>query len=91
MVSDCCHSGGMLDHQEIVISGGSEADVKRRRSMKERGISVDEVLEDMTSIKDNKGKKNRSIDLETMASMLTDVAKRSQPPAAPPLEQTKTR
>lgn len=90
MVSDCCHSGGMLDHQEIVISGGSEADVTRRRSMKERGISVDEVMEDMKPIQDSKAQKNRAIDLETMASMLSEVAKQS-PAKAPPLEQTKTR
>lgn len=24
MVSDCCHSGGMLDHEEIIIEGGKD-------------------------------------------------------------------
>lgn len=78
MVSDCCHSGGMLDHHEIVISGATQTNLKSEKKTKERGISVEEVLEDMSNVKDSTKKKNRAIDLETMASMLDEVTKKKE-------------
>ena len=30
MISDCCHSGGMLDHKEVVIDGDKKDDNSER-------------------------------------------------------------
>ena len=72
MVSDCCHSGGMLDHQEIVIAGEHGTETSRRFKVRDRGISVDEVLAESDVLKNTKEKKNRSIDLDTMAGMMQE-------------------
>ena len=72
MVSDCCHSGGMLDHQEIVIAGEHGTATSRRMKVRDRGISVDEVLAESDVLKNAKEKKNRSIDLDTMAGMMQE-------------------
>lgn len=74
MVSDCCHSGGMLDHEEIQISGVTERETTRRRG-RTRGISVEDVMEDMKVIQGSQATKNRSLDVETMATMLKSQAK----------------
>ena len=79
MVSDCCHSGGMLDHKEIVISGGAEANVRHVKKAKERGISVEEVMEEMEALKSSSGKKNRAIDLQTVQQLLKDSGQVKEP------------
>lgn len=78
MVCDCCHSGGMLDHEKIVISGNSEKRFKATAAIKKRGISVKAVMGDMEDLKGVTKKKNRSLDIETLTAMMKDLAKRGR-------------
>eukprot|EP00210_Caulerpa_lentillifera_P003447 g3289.t1 len=73
MVSDCCHSGGMLDHEEIVIEGGKEKSDKEHHGHKHRGITPSEMNDVLESMKDSSGKKNRAIDADMMAEMLQET------------------
>ena len=72
MISDCCHSGGMLDHQEIVISGTSD-DVSGSTSLlKHRGVKINDLKEEMKEMQACTAKKNRAIDIPTLREMLHD-------------------
>lgn len=75
MVSDCCHSGGMLDHKEVIIDGEADDDMKtfsdphKAREILLSDLNIDvEKADELTS-------KNRAIDLTTMEMILKDVAK----------------
>ncbi|GMH39205.1 hypothetical protein BSKO_07103 [Bryopsis sp. KO-2023] len=75
MVSDCCHSGGMLDHKEVIIDGEADDDVKTFSDPhKAREIFLSDLNVD-TEKKDDISFKNRAIDVSTMEAVLRDMAK----------------
>lgn len=68
MVSDCCHSGGMLDHKEIIIKGDAEDDRENYASSKKDTKDRDLII---SKDKDS-GMKNRSLEFSTMTKLLKE-------------------
>lgn len=67
-VSDCCHSGGMLDHKEVVISGEIDDVAAYGDSQKAREI----VLGDAEEV--GIEQVNRAITFETLSDLLGEQA-----------------
>lgn len=68
-VSDCCHSGGMLDHEEVVISGDADEDVEKYGDPQQaREINLGALAEAELD------QKNRAISHELLGQLLESKA-----------------
>ena len=66
-VSDCCHSGGMLDHEEVVISGDADEDMERYGDPQQaREINFGDLGEGELE------HTNRAISVDMLTSLLKD-------------------
>eukprot|EP00803_Ostreobium_quekettii_P009985 evm.model.scf_4042.2 EVM.evm.TU.scf_4042.2 scf_4042:4871-9058(-) len=66
MISDCCHSGGMLDHEEVVISGDADDDTEAYGDPQQaREINLADV--------GDFDAKNRAIDANMLTNLLTQT------------------
>lgn len=66
-VSDCCHSGGMLDHEEVVISGEADEDDERYGDPQQaREINLGELAAAELE------QSNRAISAEMLSTLLKE-------------------
>ncbi|KAK1867724.1 hypothetical protein I4F81_010227 [Pyropia yezoensis] len=78
LVTDCCHSGSMLDHSEVAIEG--EKDGNSKASLLEESASLMSLLTGGTREVGGVDVKNRALPITDVASLLTQITGRSVQP-----------
>eukprot|EP01026_Neomeris_dumetosa_P056908 TRINITY_DN5216_c0_g2_i1.p1 TRINITY_DN5216_c0_g2~~TRINITY_DN5216_c0_g2_i1.p1 ORF type:complete len:392 (-),score=33.55 TRINITY_DN5216_c0_g2_i1:184-1359(-) len=76
MIADCCHSGGMLDHASVEISGSKDPNSSQISSLVNPDLlsqlfGVKELPEILTPGGENEGVKNRSLPVDSLLGMLS--------------------
>lgn len=77
-VTDCCHSGSMLDHPEVAIDGDKDGNSKA--SLLEESSSLMSLLTGGTREVGGVEVKNRALPITDVASLLTKITGRSVQP-----------
>lgn len=78
LVTDCCHSGSMLDHSEVAIEG--DKDGNSNTSLLEESASLMSLLTGGTREVGGVDVKNRSLPITDVASLLGQITGRSVQP-----------